>query len=691
MDPEPSKIVRTMCPMSCHPTLCGMLAEVRAGELVGVKGDRDNPDSQGFLCVRGQASAEVIGNPKRLLEPLVRDRRGDPFRSATWDEAFARILAAMKRRGPEASGIWPGHGIATTNYGVRSSGQLLARFANFYGCHAWSPTMICWGLGAFGLGITGLLETHTKEDMGRHAELIILWGANLASQPNTARHLLHAKRRGAYIVTIDVRHTEAGAQSNETFVIRPGTDSALALGLLHVIATEGLEDASFVARHTVGFPALRAHLETYSPAWAEAETGIATQRIVELARRYASTRPAMIVLGGSSLHKGVNGWEAARAVSCLPAVTGNVGIPGGGLGPRHGSSSHGRGLASIAGTPQKLLADPIPNQMSALIGAFEADRIDTLFLFGTNMLSSFADTQRVARALDHVELVVSYDLFLNETARRVADVVLPATAWLEEVGCKMTNTHLYLMERALQAPGQTRSLYQIVTELARRLGLEGFCPWDSEEAMLDAILDHPFTGHATIEALRAEGGMRALAIDHRAYPDLKFDTPSGRIELYSERERPLEVGAPSHPLTLTQGRTLAHFHSFYNNGQVLPRLARHQNEPELWISVQDARERLFEDGAAIRIYNDRGGLVARAKVTEKIPAGTVWMRDGWPGMNDLTAATSVLPDDAVDLFDFSAGQSSFAARVEVEAVLAHAPGGSQNSATRSSTRPCPSE
>ena len=207
--------------------------------------------------------------------------------------------------------------------------------------------MICWGLGAFGLGLTGMLETNTKEDMGEHAELVILWAANLASQPNTARHLLAAKRRGAHIVTIDVRKTEAAAKSDEVLLIRPGTDTALALAMMHVICAEQRHDAAFVARNTIGFEQLALHVRTFTPTWAEAITGIAGERIVALARRYASTRPAMIVLGGSSMHKGNNGWQAGRAIACLPALTGNVGIPGGGFGPRHGSVAHGRGLASI--------------------------------------------------------------------------------------------------------------------------------------------------------------------------------------------------------------------------------------------------------------------------------------------------------------------------------------------------------
>ncbi len=672
-----------MCPMNCHPTLCGMLAEVRDGKLVGVKGDEANPDSQGFLCIRGQASREIIGNPARLLHPLMRDRRTDEFRRATWDAVLDRMVSTTAQSDPQSVGIWPGHGVFTTNYGTRISSQLLARFANFYGCQFWNPAMICWGLGAFGLGLTGMLETNTKEDMGEHSQLIILWAANLTSQPNTARHLLAAKRRGAHIVTIDVRRTEAAAKSDDVLIIRPGTDTALALGMIHVICAEQRHDAAFVARHTIGFERLAAHLQAFTPAWAEEITGIAAERIVALARRYAATRPAMIVLGGSSMHKGGNGWQAGRAIACLPPLTGNVGIPGGGFGPRHGSAAHGRGLGNIAEAGRRAPGTALPNQMSAVTAALREGRITTLLLMGTNMLSSFAAAAEVAAGLEQTRLIVSYDLFLNDTARRFADIVLPGTAWLEELGCKMTHTHLYLMEPALEPPGETRSLYRLVKELAARLNLEGFHPWASEEAMVDAILDHPCTGHATVAALRAQGGIRALNVSHIANPTLDFDTPSRKIEFFSEQAERLGLPAlPSHalpakqeprtgaswrayPLALTQGRTLNHFHGFYNNGRELPTLARRESEPTLWISPTDAAMRSVADDAAIRIFNERGDLLARARVTDRIPAGTVWMRDGWPNLNRLTAGEPVLPDAAVDLFAFSAGQATFDAMVEV--------------------------
>jgi anaerobic selenocysteine-containing dehydrogenase len=380
--------------------------------------------------------------------------------------------------------------------------------------------------------------------------------------------------------------------------------------------------------------------------------------------------------------------QASRAIACLPALTGNLGVAGGGLGPRHGSAAHGRGLGNIAAAERRAPGTAWPNQMSDVLAALREGRVRTLLQMGSNMLSSFPDAAAAAEGLARTSLIVSHDLFLNRTAERFTDVVLPGTAWLEELGCKATHTHLYLMERALAPAGETRSLYRCLSELAQQLGIEDFHAWADEEGMIDAVLDHPCTGHATVASLRAAGGFAAMNVSHVAYPTFVFDTPSGKVEF--ESSVALGLGLPAlpgfgpptalaaghlngetdrHPLVLTQGRTLTHFHAFYNNGQVLPTLARREAEPSLWIAPADAAARGVDDGAPIRVFNLRGELQARAHVTPRIPAGTLWLRDGWPGLNTLTDAAPVLPDGAVDAFGFSAGQATFEARVEVVGVV----------------------
>ena len=242
--------------------------------------------------MRGHASPEIIGNPSRLLHPLVRDRRSDEFRRASWEEALGRIAESMAASPPDATALWPGHGTFATNYGTRINAQVFARFANFQGGQFFSPTMVCWGLGAFGLALTGIPETHTKEDLGEHANLVVLWGANFTSQPNTARHVGEARARGAQVIAIDVRHTEACAKADEALIIRPGSDTALALAMMNVLCGEGLVHRDFVERHTTGYDALRDHVRQYTPQWAADLTGVPAERIVALP--YESLRIAAL-------------------------------------------------------------------------------------------------------------------------------------------------------------------------------------------------------------------------------------------------------------------------------------------------------------------------------------------------------------------------------------------------------------
>lgn len=494
---------------------------------------------------------------------------------------------------------------------------------------------------------------------------------------------LTVEPEGARIVTIDVRQTEAAAQSDEALLIRPGSDAALALAMMHVIIGEKLFDADFVDKHTLGFAELARHVQRFSPEWAAQETGLTAERIAALAHEYATTRPAMIVLGGSSIHKSANGWQAARAVSCLPALVGSYGIAGGGLGERHGARAHGAGFSSIDAADRRPAGAYIPNQMSEITAALDDGRVRVLLLFGTNMLSSFADAGRVAQALGKLDLVVCHELFMNETTRQFADVLLPATAWLEDIGCKSTHTHVYLADKILPPAGAARPLQDLLCGLASRLNMQDFYPWASQEELLNTVLDHPATGRTTVAALRANGGRAALNISHVAYPTHEFHTPSGKIEFFSKRAE--EAGLPAmpehapemqmdavnskkYPLILCQGRTLTQFHAFYDHGQALPTLADRDPGPELWISPADAGTRGLVHGSTIRIHNHRGALEAKAHITDRIPQGTVWMRDGCIGLNRVTSGAPVLPDAALNFFHFTVGQAKYEAMVEVEAV-----------------------
>ena len=670
--------ITTMCPMNCLPTQCGMNVEVAGNRLLTLKGDPHNPDSKGFLCIRGRATQEIFANPRRLLHPLRRiGARGDGrWAECSWDEAYAMIITSIKQTLPERVGLWRGHGVGTT--GILS--PLITRFGLMGGFQHWASAIVCWAMGGYGLGLTGLLETSTKEDMAANTRTILFWGATLASQPGIAPHLIEARKRGAYVIHIDTRRTEITGHADEVILLRPGSDAALALSIAYVIIQEALVDQAFIDAYTLGFEAFSTHISQYTPEWAATICGIEPEHIRNLARRYARDTPAMIVLGGSSMFKHQHGWEASRAISCLPALIGQLGIAGAGMGPRHGASTHSDGYASVLPDKSKPVANLIPSHMTTIMEALKNGQIDVLFLLGSNILSSFAAANEIAQGLQQVKLIVSYDLFMNETSRRFADLILPGTAWLEDIGLKQTATHIYLMERALEPEGESRTLSNILRHLADKLDIANFFPWQDEEDYVNALLaaQHTESGQKlTVNELRQRGGYwQRSNLSHIAYPQRRFHTPSKKIEFWSERAR--QAGLPAlpsytaplkeeYPLRFCQGRTLSAFHSFFDEGQALPTLAKANKVPELWIHPQDAQQRNIQSGNAIMIINGRGQFAAQARVTEDIVQGAVWMRDGWSGVNRVTSGAPVVALAANDIVaGIPGGQATYDAWVEIQ-------------------------
>lgn len=678
----PLTVTKSMCPMNCHPTYCGMTVTVQGDRLVSIKGDPDNADSRGFLCLRGRAAHEIPDNPKRLLRPLRRvgPRGSGQWEAISWEEALDAIAAAVRRAGLPRTALWMGHGIIPTGI----ARPLLNRFAHLSGAQAWAPAIVCWALGGYGLQLSGALEANTKEDMGQHSELIILWGANLASQPTTAPHLVAARKRGARVVVIDCRRTEAAAQADELVIVRPGTDAALALGMMHVLVSENLVDRAYVAEHTVGYEQLADSLSDKTPEWAAGVTGPDAETIRRLAREYATRRPAMIVLGGASMYKHAHGWQASRAVACLPALTGQYGIPGGGLGPRHRAFIKGETFANLIPPDSRPREAVMPDDMAAITAGIRDGQVGVLLLLGTNMLASFADSNTLAAALERVDLIVGHDLFQTETSRRYADIVLPGTSWLEEVGVKDTLTHVYLVDQALTPRGEARSVAATLRALAERLAIDEFFPWADQEAAVDAWLQGYDAGRLSVARLRAEGGSYAKRVSHVGYADHRYHTPSGKVEFFSQRaadlglpplpvyDEPSETprSAPEraahYPLVFRQGRTFTSFHAFYDEARALPSLAKANPAPELWLHPHDAAARGIGPADTVTLFNDRGRFHAQARVTEDVPPGVVWMRDGWVGVNQLTDGGPVLPLRASQGLPIPGGQATYEALVQVE-------------------------
>ena len=670
--------ITTMCPMNCLPTQCGMTVEVEDNKLLTLKGDPQNPDSRGFLCIRGRATREIFDNEKRLLHPLRRvgARGEDRWEACSWEEAYDMLVGAIKQTQPERVGLWRGHGVGTT--GVLST--LLTRFGLVSGFQHWVSAIVCWAMGGYGLGLTGLLETSTNEDMAANSQTILFWGSTLSSQPGIAPHLIEARKRGAYVVHIDTRRTEMSRHADEVILLQPGSDAALALAMAHVIIREGLTDQSFIAAHTLGFAELSEHIGQYTPEWASTVTGVEPERIRTLARRYAQATPSMIVLGGSSMFKHQHGWEASRAIACLPALIGQLGFAGAGMGQRHGATTHSTGYANVLPDIVRQEENYIPSHMTSITEALKDGQLDVLLLLGSNILSSFSSANDIAQGLERVKLIVSYDLFMNASSRRCADLILPGTAWLEDIGLKQTATHIYLMEQALEPEGESRTLSSILRELAARLDIANFFPWPDDEGYINALLSsqRTETGETlTVAELRKRGGYwQKNNLSHVAYPELRFHTPSTRVEFWSERAH--QVGLPAlpsytapeqeaYPLRFCQGRTLTAFHSFFDEGQALPTLARANTGPELWIHPQDAQTRSIQNGSSIVIANGRGQFEASARVTEDVLPGVVWMRDGWAGVNRVTSGAPIVSLAANDIVPgIPGGQATYDAWVEVQ-------------------------
>ncbi len=324
--------------------------------------------------------------------------------------------------------------------------------------------------------------------------------------------------------------------------------------------------------------------------------------------------------------------------------------------------------------------------MASITEAMTRGYLDVLLLFGTNMLSSFADANALARGLERTGLIVSYDLFQNATSRRYADLVLPATAWLESIGLKQTATHIYLMERALAPAGECRSVPAFLRALAQRLGVENFFPWRDEEDYVNALLTAQKTAEGeqlTVAELRRRAGYwQKNGLSHIAYQNHTFDTPSQKIEFWSGRAHqaglsPLPSYTPPaqamYPLRFCQGRTLTAFHAFFDEGQALPTLARANPGPQLWMHPLDAQQRQIANETPVVIANQRGQFEARAHVTDDILPGVVWMRDGWSGINRVTSGAPIVPLEALTIVPgVPGGQAAYEAWVEVRAKDARA-------------------
>ncbi|WP_434740800.1 molybdopterin-containing oxidoreductase family protein [Micromonospora sp. SH-82] len=621
------------CPLDC-PDGCSWTVTVRDGRAVRLRGTADHPYTRGTLCVKVNQYLDHTASPDRLLYPL---RRTGPkgegrFTRISWDEALSEIAGRLRRIVADSGGeaIWPYQGTGNLGYLQGLQGRAGARLWNVLGASRHELT-ICSIAGLVGTEYATGTPRGIEPESLVHSRLILLWGANpLTTGHHLWRFVEQARRAGAYVVVIDPVRTRTARQADEHVAPLPGTDAALALGLLHVVLAEDGADQDFLDRHTLGWPEFRDRILDYPPERVAALTGVPREQIVDLGRRLARTRPTAVRAGiGVQRHAG--GGEVLRTLACLVGVTGDWQYPGGGLA--YSTDGYfGGDRAALA--RDDLLAAPVRTlsmtRLADNLLTLTDPPVRALVVYGSNPVASAPDQNRIREALTRPDLfTVVLDHFPTDTVD-YADIVLPATMQTEHLDVHDGYGHVYVAwnEPAVPPPGECLSSTETFRRLARHLDLTEPSLYDSDEELARQLLDndHPSLAGITVDRLRRQGWARLN------YPPAfvpfrdGFPTPSGRLEFRSDRAAeagldpvagytpPREPTDPDlstrYPLTLIAGAGHFFVNTVFANK---PELARRAGPPRVVLHPDDAGPRGLVDGGQARIFNDRGEF--RAAVT----------------------------------------------------------------------------
>jgi len=681
--------VRGACPLDC-PDTCSWIVTVEAGRAVKLQGDRAHPFTRGALCNKLNDYIAYTQSPDRLLYPMRRvgPKGGGSFKRISWDEALAEISARLLKISEEfgAEAIWPyvGSGNMGLIQGIYGAGE---RLWNALGAsrHIMNACTIA---GGFGTGYTlGANRVGMDPETLGFSKLIILWGANtLTTNAHLWRSILTARQNGAFLVVIDPIRTRTAAQADCHLAPAPGTDAALALGLMNVALTEGAEDRDFIDKHTLGWEAFRKRILAFPPERVADICGLPVESIVALGKRVAHTRPTGIRIGiGLQRHGG--GGMAVRTITCLPGVTGDWRYPGGGV------CYDTRGF--FGGDWEALRRDDLRTRETrtlsmtrlgeALLEA-SAPPVGGLFIYGSNPLASVPQQIKVREGLARPDLfTVVVEQFLTDTAE-FADIVLPATMQFEHADLLIAYGHLYVSwnEPAVSPPGECLPATEIFRRLARTMRLDIPCLYDSDEEIARQILatDHPSLAGITLETLKERGWMRLNYPDPFAPFAHGFPTPSGKLEFFSERMlqaglEPLAGYTPAYetaereappareyPLALIAAADHYFINSIFAN---VPAQLKRAGPPTIRIHPEDAAPRRLEAGDSVRVFNDRGSFVAVAEITDHVRKGVVGSTKGrWPRHVAGGATVNATVDDRHS--DMGAGAVYHDNRVEVEKV-----------------------
>ena len=651
-----STIVHGACPHDC-PDTCEMLVTVENGRAVRVAGDPNHPFTRGFLCTKVNRYVERTYHPDRLLHPLRRvgPKGSGRFARITWDEAVDEIaerLGAIAQSPDGAQAILP-YSYAGT-MGLVQGSSLDRRFFHLLGASLLDRT-ICSMAGTVGMRMSLGANIGADAEGIPESDLVLLWGTNtLTSNPHLWPFVLEARNRGTPIIAIDPLRTRTAAQCDEWIAIRPGTDAALALGMMHVLFEQELEDRDFLERHTIGEEKLRVRAREYTPRYVESITGIPASKIVELAERYGRSRAAFIRVNyGLQRHAG--GGMAVRTIACLPAITGHWRRAGGGV--QLSTSANFQFNKQALERPD--LCPPVRTINMIRLGEAltTADAgvggppVRALVVYNSNPAAVAPDRNAVLRGLGREDLfTVVLEHFQTDTADW-ADIVLPATTQLEHWDIHFAYGHHYvtLNQPSIAPVGEAKPNSEIFRLLAARMKLNPALFADDDLALIRQALDtnaEKLQG-VTLEKLLERGWARLnVPVPYLPFAEGKFVTPSGKCELYSERmaqmgldplpaftapyEFPENVPdlAARYPLTLISSPAHQFLNTTFVNIGALKRAAR---EPECVLHPRDAERRAIPSGARVLIRNDRGAFTAVARVEESIREGVVWAPSIWWG------------------------------------------------------------
>ena len=709
------KVVHAVCSHDC-PDSCGVLVTVdqRTGRAMKMQGDPSHPVTRGFLCGKVAKYLDRVYSPERLLYPMrrkagapkgpsgygaVRGHEADAFERISWDQALDEIAAKLKKIatefGPES--VLP-YSYAGT-IGKLGYGSMDRRFFHRLGASQLDRT-ICSTAGGQALKSVYGVKLGTPPQDFVHAGLILAWGANIhGNNVHLWPFIEEARRKGAKLVVIDPYRTRTAALADEHLVINPGTDAALALGMMHVILSMGLEDREYIARCTTGFDELKAHAlrSEYSPEKVAEATGISAETIAWLARAYATAgrtngeRPAVIRLN-YGIQRSENGGTAARAVCMLPLLTGAWTYKGGGLQLSTSGSFPFNDTALEM--PELMQASPLrrPSRvvnMSQLGQALttlgdrakDGPRVKAMFVYNSNPAAIAPNQNDVLRGMLRQDLfMVVHEQFFTDTAD-YADVLLPAPTFLEVKDVQGAYGHLFvqLSERAIVPLGEAKSNVALFGELAARMGFTEACFDDRDEELIDQALEtnHPWFAGITRERLEREGHVPLQLPVDPAGEVLPFSTaewfktPSGRGELTpvpvfaAPTESRANAAKGAYPLEFLPRKADNYMNSTFAN---LPPHQRMESRTAGVLEMHgiDATARAIVTGDEVEVFNGRGRLALKAVVNGHVGAGVVSARLDWNKLSADGGNVNALTSET--LTDIGGGPTFYSTLVEVRRV-----------------------